>query len=60
MSSRIAVMIEGHIVQVGTPAEVYENPQDIRVAEFVGSPEISYARRYPRRRRTRSWDGRWA
>jgi len=41
MSSRIAVMIEGHIVQVGTPAEVYENPKDIRVAEFVGSPKIN-------------------
>ncbi len=41
MSSRIAVMIEGHLVQVGTPAEVYENPQDIRVAEFVGSPKIN-------------------
>jgi multiple sugar transport system ATP-binding protein len=41
MSSRIAVMIEGHIVQIGTPAQVYENPQDIRVAEFVGSPKIN-------------------
>ena len=41
MSSRIAVMIEGHIVQIGTPAEVYENPRDIRVAEFVGSPKIN-------------------
>jgi multiple sugar transport system ATP-binding protein len=41
MSSRIAVMIEGHIVQIGTPAEVYENPLDIRVAEFVGSPKIN-------------------
>lgn len=41
MSSRIAVMIEGRIVQIGTPAEVYENPQDIRVAEFVGSPKIN-------------------
>jgi multiple sugar transport system ATP-binding protein len=41
MSSRIAVMIEGRIVQIGTPAEVYENPLDIRVAEFVGSPKIN-------------------
>lgn len=41
MSSRIAVMIEGHIVQIGTPADVYENPLDIRVAEFVGSPKIN-------------------
>ncbi|MDP1583238.1 MAG: ABC transporter ATP-binding protein [Bradyrhizobium sp.] len=41
MSSRIAVMIEGNVVQIGTPAEVYENPRDIRVAEFVGSPKIN-------------------
>jgi multiple sugar transport system ATP-binding protein len=41
MSSRIAVMIEGNIVQIGAPAEVYENPRDIRVAEFVGSPKIN-------------------
>jgi len=41
MSSRIAVMIEGDIVQIGTPAEVYDNPGDIRVAEFVGSPKIN-------------------
>lgn len=41
MSTRIAVMIDGHIVQIGTPNEVYENPRDIRVAEFVGSPKIN-------------------
>jgi len=41
MSSRIAVMIEGRIVQIGTPADVYENPRDLRVAEFVGSPKIN-------------------
>nr|WP_249127397.1 ABC transporter ATP-binding protein [Bradyrhizobium lablabi] len=41
MSTRIAVMIDGSIVQIGTPNEVYENPRDIRVAEFVGSPKIN-------------------
>jgi multiple sugar transport system ATP-binding protein len=41
MSTRIAVMIGGELVQVGAPAEVYENPIDIRVAEFVGSPKIN-------------------
>jgi multiple sugar transport system ATP-binding protein len=41
MSSRIAVMIEGRIVQIGAPADVYENPRDLRVAEFVGSPKIN-------------------
>ena len=41
MSDRIAVMMEGEIVQIGTPAEVYRNPCDIRVAQFIGSPEIN-------------------
>jgi len=41
MSDRIAVMMEGQIVQVGTPEEVYRNPLDIRVARFIGSPEIN-------------------
>ncbi|MFC0240744.1 ABC transporter ATP-binding protein [Rhodopseudomonas telluris] len=41
MSGRIAVMIGGELVQVGRPAEVYDNPRDIRVAEFVGSPKIN-------------------
>ncbi|WP_421997358.1 ABC transporter ATP-binding protein [Reyranella sp.] len=41
MSDRIAVMMDGNIVQVGTPDEVYNRPQDIRVAEFIGSPKIN-------------------
>ena len=41
MSSRIAVMMEGHLVQVGRPADIYDNPRDVRVAEFVGSPKIN-------------------
>jgi multiple sugar transport system ATP-binding protein len=41
MSGRIAVMIGGELIQVGTPAAVYEDPCDIRVAEFVGTPKIN-------------------
>lgn len=41
MSDRIAVMLEGEIVQVGSPTEVYEDPRDIRVAQFIGSPKIN-------------------
>ncbi len=41
MSGRIAVMIEGELIQVGTPADIYDNPRDIRVAEFVGTPKIN-------------------
>ncbi|HEX5495349.1 MAG TPA: ABC transporter ATP-binding protein [Mycobacteriales bacterium] len=37
MSSRIAVMNEGRIVQVGKPREVYTNPSTRFVAEFVGT-----------------------
>jgi multiple sugar transport system ATP-binding protein len=41
MSDRIAVMVDGNVVQVGTPDEIYEDPQDLRVAEFIGSPKIN-------------------
>ncbi|WP_254022708.1 ABC transporter ATP-binding protein [Mesorhizobium ventifaucium] len=41
MSDRIAVMMDGRIVQVATPAEIYAAPADIRVARFIGSPPIN-------------------
>ncbi|WP_022728407.1 ABC transporter ATP-binding protein [Fodinicurvata sediminis] len=41
MSDRIAVMLDGELLQVGAPSEVYERPADIRVAEFIGSPKIN-------------------
>lgn len=41
MSDRVALMDEGRIVQLGTPAELYHNPSDLRVARFIGSPQIN-------------------
>src|SRR5690606_23428414 len=41
MSTRVALMMDGEIVQVATPDEIYANPTDIRVARFIGSPEIN-------------------
>lgn len=41
MSDRIAVMMDGEIIQTGTPNEIYHHPVDIRVAEFIGSPKIN-------------------
>src|SRR5690606_1787055 len=38
---RIAVMIGGELVQLGTPEEVYDRPADIRVARFIGTPAIN-------------------
>jgi ABC-type Fe3+/spermidine/putrescine transport system ATPase subunit len=36
ISDRIAVMSKGHVLQVGTPEEVYARPSHIAVARFVG------------------------
>ena len=41
MSDRIAVMMEGEILQVGAPEVLYDHPADIRVAQFIGSPAIN-------------------
>ncbi|MGL4240340.1 MAG: ABC transporter ATP-binding protein [Beijerinckiaceae bacterium] len=41
MSDRVAVMMEGEILQIATPERIYEDPQDIRVAGFIGSPRIN-------------------
>jgi multiple sugar transport system ATP-binding protein len=38
MADKIAIMNEGVLQQVGTPAEVYEHPANLFVAQFVGSP----------------------
>jgi multiple sugar transport system ATP-binding protein len=44
MSDRIAVMMGGEILQVDTPDRIYQMPQDLRVAEFIGSPKINVLR----------------
>lgn len=36
MADRLAVMDSGHLVQIGTPHEVYRNPVSRMVAEFIG------------------------
>jgi spermidine/putrescine transport system ATP-binding protein len=36
MSDRLAVMREGKIVQIGSPHEIYEQPADTYVADFLG------------------------
>lgn len=36
ISDRIAVMKKGRVIQVGTPRELYMNPQSIFVAHFIG------------------------
>jgi putrescine transport system ATP-binding protein len=40
LASRIAVMDRGRVVQVGTPAEIYEFPASRFVADFVGTTNL--------------------
>jgi len=40
MASRIAVMSEGKVLQVGTPAEIYETPATRFVADFIGNVNL--------------------
>ena len=41
MADRIAVMDHGKLLQVGTPLEVYNNPNDTFVAGFIGAPGMN-------------------
>jgi len=40
MSDRIAVMRAGHILQLGTPEDIYNEPQNAFVADFIGESNI--------------------
>lgn len=40
MASRIAIMSEGWIAQVGSPVDIYESPSSRMIAEFIGSVNI--------------------
>ena len=41
LADRIVIMRDGHIEQVGTPAEVFERPVNTFVAGFIGSPPMN-------------------
>lgn len=42
MGDRIVVLDKGVIQQVDTPEEIYNNPQNMFVAGFVGSPQMNF------------------
>ena len=41
MADRIVVMRDGQVQQVGTPNDLYQNPKNIFVADFIGSPSMN-------------------
>jgi spermidine/putrescine ABC transporter ATP-binding subunit len=40
MSTRVAVMDQGRVVEIGTPREIYERPKSRFVADFIGAANI--------------------
>ena len=42
LADRLAVINNGIIEQLGTPIEIYNNPQSIFVAGFIGSPQMNF------------------
>jgi len=42
MGSRIAVMRDGRIQQVGEPLEIYQRPRNLFVANFIGTPPMNF------------------
>ena len=41
LADRIVVLDDGRIMQVGTPRELYESPDNLFVAQFIGSPKMN-------------------
>jgi len=42
ISDRIAIMIGGKVLQIGSPDEVYSRPNSIQVAEVIGTPPMNF------------------
>jgi multiple sugar transport system ATP-binding protein len=42
LATRIVVMDGGKVQQIGTPAEVYDNPANLFVAGFLGAPAMNF------------------
>ena len=41
LADRIVILNHGNIEQVGTPDEIYSNPSNIFVAQFIGTPKMN-------------------
>jgi multiple sugar transport system ATP-binding protein len=50
MGDRVAIMNQGHLIQVGGPLEVYDAPADRFVGGFIGNPPMNFLEATPERR----------
>lgn len=42
MATRLVVMKDGFIQQIGAPKDVYDNPENMFVGSFIGSPSMNF------------------
>ncbi|MDO4940263.1 MAG: sn-glycerol-3-phosphate ABC transporter ATP-binding protein UgpC [Erysipelotrichaceae bacterium] len=42
LGDRIVIMKDGYIQQIGTPQEVFNHPQNLFVAGFIGTPQMNF------------------
>ena len=42
LAHRVAIMDQGVLQQIGKPREVYDNPANLFVAGFMGSPSMNF------------------
>src|SRR5246127_5620013 len=42
MADRIVVMNQGRVEQIGTPQQIYDRPNSMFVADFIGAPPMSF------------------
>ena len=47
LGDRIVVMRDGFIQQIGTPQEVFNHPENVFVAGFIGTPQINFFHNVP-------------
>jgi multiple sugar transport system ATP-binding protein len=44
LADRIVVMSMGHVQQIGTPLEIYSDPNNVFVASFIGNPPMNFVK----------------
>ena len=42
LADRIVVLRDGRVEQIGTPLELYDDPANLFVAGFIGSPRMNF------------------
>ncbi|MDY7578772.1 sn-glycerol-3-phosphate ABC transporter ATP-binding protein UgpC [Herbaspirillum sp. RTI4] len=55
MADKIVIMHDGMVEQMGAPLDVYDNPENLFVAGFIGSPAMNFLRGTYRQKGDAAW-----